>query len=86
MDNPPERLVTTGPYAHTRNPIYLGHIIFLVGLALFLKSAFAAVLTIAVVIHSHSRVKDDEKRLTEKFGEPYENYLRTVKRWIPGVF
>src|SRR6266850_278886 len=32
LDIPPERLVSTGPYACTRNPMYLGHIIFLTGL------------------------------------------------------
>ena len=37
----PQRLITTGPYRFTRNPVYLGHIIFLIGLALTLQSLFA---------------------------------------------
>jgi steroid 5-alpha reductase family enzyme len=35
---PPERLVSSGIYAYTRNPMYLGHIIFLIGLTLTLRS------------------------------------------------
>ena len=34
MAVPPERIITTGPYRYTRNPMYLGHLIFLAGLAL----------------------------------------------------
>jgi protein-S-isoprenylcysteine O-methyltransferase Ste14 len=86
MDMPPERLVTTGPYGHTRNPIYLGHIIFLIGMALFLNSIFAALLTVVVIIHFHSRVKDDEKQLGHRFGGAYASYIAAVKRWIPGLF
>src|ERR671910_3597963 len=50
LETPPERLVTSGPYAYTRNPMYLGHVIFLAGLALTLQSWFAAALTIGVAI------------------------------------
>jgi protein-S-isoprenylcysteine O-methyltransferase Ste14 len=39
MGTPPERLVTTGVYALTRNPMYLGHLVFLTGLALTTRSA-----------------------------------------------
>ena len=37
-------------------------------------------------ICSHFRVLGDERRLIEIFGEPYLEYMRRVKRWIPGVF
>ena len=41
FDRPPARLLTTGPYALSRNPMYLGHIIFMIGLALSTGSRLA---------------------------------------------
>jgi hypothetical protein len=86
MDTPPVRLVTTGPFAYMRNSMYLGHIIFLTGLALTLNSLFAALLTAATAVWFHFRVLRDEQRLVQRFGEPYVAYLGKVKRWLPGLF
>jgi len=86
LETPPERLVSTGPYALTRNPMYLGHIIFLIGLALTLRSWLAALITIAVAIWFHIRVVGDEKKLIPRLGQPYIDYLNSVKRWVPGLF
>jgi len=86
LETPPDRLVSTGPYSLTRNPMYLGHIIFLIGLTLTLKSWLAAMITIGTAIWFHLRVIGDEKKLIPRLGQPYVNYLATVKRWIPGVF
>lgn len=86
LDTPPERMVVSGPYSYTRNPMYLGHIIFLIGLTLTLHSWFAAAITLATAIWFHSRVLGDEKRLLERWGEPYRRYMAVVKRWIPGMF
>ena len=86
LETPPDRLVSSGPYAYTRNPMYLGHIIFLIGLTLTLQSWFAALITIAVAIWFHIRVLGDEKKLAIRLGKPYIDYVNTVKRWIPGLF
>lgn len=86
MDTPPERLVTTGPFAYCRNPMYLGHVIFLLGLALSLQSVLAALITVATAVWFQIRVQRDEKRLSERFGQPYVDYAARVKRWIPGFF
>jgi len=86
LETPPERLVATGPYAYTRNPMYLGHIIFLIGLTLTLKSWLGAMITTGVAIWFHRRVLDDEQKLRDSLGQPYVDYLTMVKRWIPGVF
>lgn len=86
LDIPPERLVTTGPFAYMRNPMYLGHIIFLTGLALTLTSLFAALLTIGTSVWFQFRVLGDERRLRQRFGQPYLTYLAGVKRWVPGLF
>ena len=86
LETPPQRLVSTGPYAYSRNPMYLGHIIFLTGLTLTLHSWLAAAITIGVAIWFHARVLGDEKKLRERLGQPYVDYMNSVKRWIPGFF
>ncbi|HZA53715.1 MAG TPA: isoprenylcysteine carboxylmethyltransferase family protein [Candidatus Udaeobacter sp.] len=86
LETPPERLVTSGPYAYTRNPMYLGHVVFLTGLALTLQSWFAAALTIGIAGWFHARVIGDERKLADHFGQPYIVYTKSVKRWIPGLF
>jgi len=85
MDTPPDRLVTTGPFAFCRNPMYLGHIIFLAGLTLSLSSLFAAIVTVATLVWFQFRVQRDEKRLCDRFGQPYIEYMARVGRWIPGL-
>jgi protein-S-isoprenylcysteine O-methyltransferase Ste14 len=86
MGTPPEHLVTSGPFAWCRNPMYVGHIIFLLGIALTLQSVLAALITVATTVWFHFRVQQDEKRLSELFGQPYEDYAARVKRWIPYLF
>ena len=82
---PPERLVDTGIYAWTRNPMCLGHIIYLIGVALTFQSLFAGAIALARTVWFHWRVLRDERGLTARFGEPYLEYMRRVKRWIPGL-
>ena len=82
---PPERLVETGIYAWTRNPMYLGHIIYMIGVALTFQSWFAAVIALARSVWFHVRVLRDERGLKERFGGPYAAYMQRVKRWLPGI-
>jgi protein-S-isoprenylcysteine O-methyltransferase Ste14 len=86
LEKPPDRLVATGPYAHTRNPMYLGHLIFLIGLALALRSLLAATIAVITGFWFHFRVLSDEQKLAEQLGEPYIEYTAKVNRWIPGLF
>jgi protein-S-isoprenylcysteine O-methyltransferase Ste14 len=86
LSTPPERLVDSGIYAWTRNPMYLGHIIYMVGVTLTLQSWIGAALTLARAVWFHFRVLGDEKNLVVHLGEPYVSYARRVKRCIPGVF
>jgi len=85
MDTPPERLVTSGPFALCRNPMYLGHLIFLAGLALSLRSWLAAAIALGTAVWLQLRVLRDEQRLAGRFGKPYMQYLSRVKRWIPAI-
>jgi protein-S-isoprenylcysteine O-methyltransferase Ste14 len=86
MEAPPERIITTGPYRYTRNPMYLGHLIFLLGLAITLWSWVALIVLAGRALWFHRRVLRDEVRLETIFGAEYAAYRARVKRWIPGVF
>jgi protein-S-isoprenylcysteine O-methyltransferase Ste14 len=85
IDVPPRRVVTEGPYRLTRNPMYLGHLVFLLGLAVTLRSPVALALLVLRAIWFHRRVVADEARLAAYFGAEYTDYMRRVKRWLPGV-
>jgi protein-S-isoprenylcysteine O-methyltransferase Ste14 len=82
---PPERILASGPYRWVRNPMYLGHLIFLAGVALLLGSWIAAAVWVFHLAWFHRRVREDEARLDALFGDAYRDYRRRVKRWIPGV-
>jgi protein-S-isoprenylcysteine O-methyltransferase Ste14 len=83
---PPDRIVERGPYRWLRNPMYMGHLIFLLGLALVLRSWIAAIVLAAHAVWFDLRVREDEARLASLFGDAYRDYCRRVKRWIPGVY
>ena len=85
LEVPPEDLVDTGPYAIVRNPMYLGHLIFLTGLALVVRSKLAVAIAAATALWFNERVASDEARLVQRFGAPYREYLSRVPRWIPGL-
>lgn len=85
LSNPPERLVTTGPYRFTRNPMYLGHLVFFLGLAITF-SGLAWLLFAAHLVWFDRRARADETHLLELFGPAYADYRGRVKRWVPGVY
>jgi protein-S-isoprenylcysteine O-methyltransferase Ste14 len=83
---PPERIVEQGPYRWVRNPMYLGHLLYFAGLAVTLISWAGVVLFLVHAVWFDLRVREDEARLTQLFGDAYRDYCRRVKRWIPGVY
>ena len=85
LSNPPDRIVDRGPYRWLRNPMYLGHLVFFAGLALALGSWIGAAVLAFHLAWFDRRVREDERHLAERFGEPYRAYCRRVKRWIPGI-
>jgi protein-S-isoprenylcysteine O-methyltransferase Ste14 len=81
----PQRIVDEGPYRYTRNPMYLGHLIFMLGLALTFWSWFGLILLVARAAWFQHRVRGDEVRLAATFGPEYAAYRARVKRWVPGI-
>lgn len=77
-------LVTGGLYAHTRNPMYVGNVLILAGLALASNSWFCAVvLTAAYVFVCVAIVAAEESYLRDRFGAAFDEYCRDVPRWLP---
>jgi protein-S-isoprenylcysteine O-methyltransferase Ste14 len=76
-------LLEIGPYRFTRNPIYIGFVIFYFGLAIMLTSAWMLMLLIPVlIILQRGVVEREEAYLQAKFGEAYRKYLARVPRWL----
>ncbi len=78
-------LAFNGPYAFVRNPMYLGrYFILLGGLMLLGRGWVLALFTVVYYFYMFNRVKREEDYLRGPLGEPYEDYLRTVNRFLPG--
>lgn len=81
---PPQRLVTHGLYAFSRNPMYLSVLLVLVGWALALKSVPHALYAAVVAAGFHWRVvAGEEPRLGQTFGAEWLAYRAAVPRWLP---
>ena len=78
----PERIIDTGPYAYSRNPMYLGHLVWLVGLVLVTRSPLAVLIAAIRIPWYDARAAEDERRLEERFGAEYAAYRARVPRWI----
>ena len=76
-------LLESGPYRFTRNPIYIGFVIFYFGLAIMLTSAWMLLLLIPVlIILQRGVVEREEAYLQAKFGAAYRKYQARVPRWL----
>jgi len=76
-------LVVGGPYRHTRNPMYLGMLIILVGVAVLTRSLGPFLVPVLFVPILYRRViRHEEAMLESRFGDEYRRYRREVRRWI----
>jgi protein-S-isoprenylcysteine O-methyltransferase Ste14 len=76
-------LVKEGLFNFSRNPIYLGMIITLIGVWIFLGSLTPVfMIPIFTVLIQEMFIKEEERMLEEKFGEQYQEYKTSVRRWI----
>lgn len=78
------RLVTDGPYALVRHPLYAVELLIIAGMALQFAQPLAGILGVAVVLLLVIRTLFEERVLAEAYPE-YEAYRARVKRFIPGV-
>ncbi len=81
-----KHLTISGPYSHLRNPMYTGR--FVLGLGFFVMTLNPYLIAGYVVLfaaYAHMRVRREEDRLKEIFGEPYLHYCGEVRRWLPRI-
>ena len=76
-------LVTSGIYRFTRNPMYLGLALVLLGWSAFLCAAIALLGPVAFAAYvTRFQIVPEERVLLAKFGATYSEYLSRVRRWI----
>jgi len=81
--DPTKRLVISGLYKFSRNPMYVGVMLILLGEAIFTQSANLLVYSIGVfTAFNLFIVFREEPRLKKDFGKSYHEYCKTVRRWI----
>lgn len=79
----PSMVVQDGFYRFSRNPMYLGMLLVLVGIGVWLGNVLALLLAPAfVVIMTCWYIVREEQLLEARFGEQYRAYRRRVRRWI----
>ena len=80
---PTSRIVNTGVFAISRNPLYLGGVIVFLGLALALNMLWALVtLLLSIILCHYVLIVPEERYLAAKFGEEYKEYTASVHRWL----
>lgn len=82
--DPPTQFVITGLYRHVRNPMYVGAILIVLAEAVYFYYAWLVLYALGLWAILHiALVVFEEPQLKKRFGADYEQYLKTVPRWIP---
>lgn len=77
-------LVSTGPFALVRNPLYLGNVALWTGLAVSARLLWLALaIVLLLAFEYHAIVRWEERLLESRLGESYRSYAARVPRWIP---
>lgn len=76
-------LVTRGPYRYSRNPMYLGMVLMLLGAAVYLGTLPMFVAALAhFLVMNFVFVRFEEGKMARQFGEAYTAYTKSVRRWL----
>lgn len=78
----PGRLVTTGMFAVSRNPIYVGFFVFLVGQLLVFPDWIPLIYLVAATALFHRQVLREEEFMRQRYGHLYADYCRHVRRYL----
>lgn len=75
-------IVDSGPFAISRNPVFVGQALLFIGLFIVLPSLIQAALTLALLIAIRLQVGIEERVLAASLGQPYLAYKARVRRWL----
>ena len=78
----PNQLVRGGPYAFSRNPMYVAWTLAYVGIALVADAAWPLLLLPVVLVVTHIVIVREERSLERRFGAAYRSYKRSVRRYL----
>jgi protein-S-isoprenylcysteine O-methyltransferase Ste14 len=78
-----EELATSGPYAHTRNPLYLGSLIMAVGFTIAARSLWVLIVTLVMFFAIYLPVIRAEEAFLRQAFQNYDEYARNVPRLFP---
>jgi protein-S-isoprenylcysteine O-methyltransferase Ste14 len=78
----PDRLVTLGPYAMSRNPMYVGWAGIYLGMALVANTRWLILLSPMLLALVHFTTFAEERELGNRFGDNYRAYMRRVRRYL----
>jgi protein-S-isoprenylcysteine O-methyltransferase Ste14 len=78
-----DHLVTRGPFSFTRNPIYLGNTMLMIGIGLISGIAWFVLLApLAAFVTQKLAIEREERHLEARFGKAFRDYAKKVRRWI----
>ena len=81
--HPTSKVIKTGVFSISRNPLYLGSVIMFLGIALVISTYWALlVLLISIIVCHYILIIPEEKYLAAKFGVEYKEYTESVHRWL----
>ncbi|MBA4744250.1 MAG: isoprenylcysteine carboxylmethyltransferase family protein [Muricauda sp.] len=81
--NKASKLITNGIYKFTRNPMYLGMLLFLLAFGLKLGNAFNTIIAAGFVSYMNRfQIKPEEEVLAKMFGKEYNIYCKLTRRWF----
>lgn len=83
FNKPTTKIIRTGPFRYTRNPLYLSLLLAFGSIAIFINSSWLlALLVLLFIVFNFGIVVWEERYLEECFKEEYLQYKKNVRRWI----
>ncbi len=76
-------LIRTGPFAHSRNPLYVAVVVLILGIGVWVNSMWIWIMVAPLVlVMNRAVIIREERHLEQRFGRDYVDYKKAVRRWL----